>query len=64
MSAETIKLREISLEQAKKEIFEFLSNNEGADYHDISVALKLDIDDVMKACKELEREVLIGEMNE
>ncbi|MGH9877756.1 MAG: ribbon-helix-helix domain-containing protein [Nitrososphaerales archaeon] len=48
-----IKIRQISKEQAKKEIVQFLKNRKEADTFDIANELRLDIDVTIKALREL-----------
>jgi metal-responsive CopG/Arc/MetJ family transcriptional regulator len=48
-----ITIRKISKEQAKKEILEFINHRKEADTFDIANELRLDIDNTVKALKEL-----------
>ncbi len=48
-----IKIRQISKEQAKKEIVQFLKDRKEADTFDIANELRLDMDVTIKALKEL-----------
>lgn len=48
-----IKIRQINIEQAKKEIVQFLKSRKEADTFDIANGLRLDMDLTMKALREL-----------
>ncbi|MBN2356638.1 MarR family transcriptional regulator [candidate division KSB1 bacterium] len=54
-----IEYRDITIDQAKKEILEFLKKNDRVYYSEISNKLKIDIQDVVKVCEELEKNGLI-----
>ena len=51
--AKVIKIRQISKEQAKKEIVQFIKNRKEADTFDIANELRLDMDLTIKALREL-----------
>jgi Mn-dependent DtxR family transcriptional regulator len=51
--AKIIKIRQISKEQAKKEIVQFIKNRKEADTFDIANELRLDMDLTVKALREL-----------
>ncbi len=51
--AKVIKIRQISREQAKKEIVQFIKNRKEADTFDIANELRLDMDLTVKALREL-----------
>ena len=55
------KMRDISLEQAKKEIVELFENKKSASFYfsDIAHLLKIDLKLCVQACKELKKEDLI-----
>ncbi len=51
--AKIIKIRQLSKEQAKKEIVQFIKNRKEADTFDIANELRLDMDLTIKALREL-----------
>jgi len=51
--AKIIKIRQLSREQAKKEIVQFIKNRKEADTFDIANELRLDMDLTVKALREL-----------
>ena len=51
--AKITKIRQISKEQAKKEIVQFIKNRKEADTFDIANELRLDMDVTIKALREL-----------
>lgn len=58
---ETVELREISKDQAKKEILELFSEDKVLHYDELAETLRLDLRFVVEVCNELVSEGKIGE---